>query len=62
MKAQPISPSRLLPILASVFFVMMTLVFLTVPYVMARHPGELGSHSEANYSDSRHSVTSSSRR
>jgi hypothetical protein len=40
MKAQAIPSARLLHKLMSVFFVTMTLVFLALPYLLSRHPGE----------------------
>lgn len=56
MKAKLKSPTPVLPIFASVFFVMMTLIFLTVPYAMARHPGEFPSQPKANYGESQQSL------
>jgi len=40
MKPQTAVVTRLLPVFSSVFFVTMTLIFLTVPYALSRHPGE----------------------
>ena len=40
MKAQPIPSTRLLHQLISVFFVTMTIVFLALPYLLSRHPGD----------------------
>ena len=40
MKTKTAVAARLLPVFASVFFVTMTLIFLTVLYALSRHPGE----------------------
>ena len=40
MKPQTAVATRLFPIFTSVFFVTMTLIFLTVPYALSRHSGE----------------------
>lgn len=40
MKTRMTLSAGLLPGFAGIFFVMMTIVFLSVTYSMARHPGE----------------------
>lgn len=40
MKARPIPSPRLSHKLLSVFFVTMTIVFLALPYLLSRHPGD----------------------
>jgi len=40
MKTRTTISAGLLPGFAGIFFVMMTIVFLSVPYSMSRHPGE----------------------
>jgi type III secretory pathway component EscV len=40
MKTRMTLSAGLLPGFAGIFFVVMTIVFLSVPYSMSRHPGE----------------------